>query len=183
MTKTAEDNTNELADVKTPGEVQAQEDLNSSVSLDFSSKKDAETGGFNPLENDVWYIITCDKAEVRERPSYDDPSTLEKVIWLQFTFDKREDGKPIKDSEGEEQKEGARLWWEWLSTTATGFKVTGSPSKTRACIYALLGKDIEEEFTGVKVEDLLGKSCKVMLEPHKRKDGSPANKALKYVSL
>ena len=102
---------------------------------------------------------------------------------IQFTVDNRTDGEDIKDVEGAVQEPGMRKIWEWLSTTATGFAGSGKPSRTRMCIYSLLDKDLEEEFKGIKVEDLVGKQCKAMLEIKTKKDGTKINKVFKYSAI
>jgi|1_EtaG_2_1085319.scaffolds.fasta_scaffold03508_1 hypothetical protein len=173
----------DVAPINTPEQVEAQENLDNSVTLDFSSKADSGGTEFLPLEEDVFYEFSVEKAEVRERPVYDNPTEMEKVIMVQFIVEGRTDGKDIKDVEGTVQGPGTRKIWEWLSTTATGFAGSGKPSRTRMCIYSLLNKDLEEEFKGVKTGELLEKGCKAMLEIKTKKDGTKINKVFKYSPL
>jgi len=168
--------------VKTPAEVVAQDELENLVTLDFASKEDSKQTDFLPLEENI-YKMTVDKAEVRQRPNYNDPSVMENVIMITFSVEGTVSGEPIKDINGNIQEPNSRKFWEFLSTTAKGFRGDGKPSKTRACIFALMGKDLQDEFKGVKTEDLEGKSCKVMLELKDKKDGTLKNSAVKYSIL
>ena len=166
----------------TPEEIAAQEALNSSVTLDLASKADSGSTNFLPLEED-FYKMTVEKSEVRERPNYTDPSVMEKVIMITFSIDGTVSGTPVKDINGVEQKPGERKFWEFLSTTALGFTGGGQPSKTRACICALNKVDATKELKGIKIEELIGKSCKVMMSIKDKKDGEKKNYAAKYSIL
>jgi len=167
----------------TPEEVADAMALKESVSLDFTSKEDSGGTQFKPLEPDTFYKFTVDAVEVRERPQYDNPSATEKVIMITFTVDENLTGTDIYDIDGIKQEPGVRKYWEFLSTTALGFTSGGEPSKTRMCICALLGKDVEDDFALNDLDELLDKSCKAMLSLVKKQDGSPKNKVLKYSSI
>jgi hypothetical protein len=169
--------------VLTPEEVREQEELKKETSLEFTAKGESGGSEFMPLEDDVFYRLVVDKVEVRNRPKYDDPSVIEKIIMLTFTVDGRDDGKDIKDIEDNVQEDGVRKFWEFLSTTATGFTSAGEPSKTRACICALLDKDPEDTFALNDVDSLVGKSCKGMFSLVKKQDGTVKNKCIRYKSL
>jgi len=167
-----------------PEEVAKQEELNASVSFSLPSKEDsAGQSKFCPLNEDVFYEMTVSKAEVRERPNYNDPSAMEKVVMLAFVIDKTTTGEPILDINGKVQNNGERMFWEFLSTTATGFKADNTPSKTRACLCALMNTDVNAPLKISSIEELIGKKCKVRLGIKEKKDGEKKNYAEKYKSL
>lgn len=169
-------------DVLTPEEVLAQEELNNSVSLDFASKEDSDVVGFLPLKEGQ-YEVTCQKAEVRERPKWGKPEEMENVLVITFQVDKCLTEDAIFDVEDQEQEPETRLHWEWLSTTSMGFHPSGSPSKTRSCLSALLGVDPEEKFSVPNISELEGKRAKVFLEVGFKKDGSKFMKSIKYSKI
>ena len=166
-------------DVKTPEEVAAQDELNASVTISFGSKDEVSKGGFLPLDEDI-YLMTVAKAEVRERPNWDDKTILEKVIMLEFDVDSTKGGGAIVDLDGKEQANGTRKHWAWLNPQATGFRGDGKPSKFRECICALLKQDVNDQLQGLAVDDLVGKSAYIMLEVEAEKDGSKTNKSVKF---
>lgn len=167
--------------VKSPAEVAAQDELNSKAKVNFASKEDAENEEFIPLEEDVFYKVTVEKAEAKEYPRYNEAGTELKIV-LVFSIDKRMDGETIKDTQGGIHEDGKRKFWEFLSTESTGFW-HGKPGKTRSCVSALLNTDPEAEFGFNGPEDLVGKSCQVRLAVAQKKDGTMINKADKYKSL
>jgi len=170
--------------VKTPQEVEAQDQLNAATLISFASKDDLKSGkdGFAPLDENI-YKVTVSRAEVRERPNYDDKSVMEMVIMIEFDIDGTKSGDPVMDINGEEQKEGFRKYWEWLNPAATGFRGDGKPSKTRECISALMGTSVEDELPGISVDELYGKSCYAMLEVTSKQDGTKKNKAVKFSKI
>ena len=152
--------------------------------LDFLSKEDSAKSEFQPLKTGI-YQLYVDKAELIERPSYNDPSIAEKVIQLTLIVMSTQDGSTIKDIEGTEQNGGFRKLWDSLSTTAVGFKNGGTePSKTRAAICAFTKNNPDAPFKLNSLDEVRGKECLAFVDVVNRKrDGAKVNKISKYMPL
>lgn len=155
-----------------------EEVIDQKIDLIFSSVEDSKGNQFEPLEEDQ-YLLSVYEAKLIERNAYQSDE-LRKFIQIQFVVENNISGKPIKDINGEKQEDGFRRLWETLDTTALGFKNDGTPSKTRACLCALLEQDVNEAFTFSEISDLEGKTCKGFITVAKKKDGTLKNKILKY---
>ena len=168
--------------VKTPEEVEAQEAALADFSLSFKSKEDSDTGGgdFKALAENI-YKMCVQNIELRDGTDFDGNAC--QFIMVTFAVIEAMDGKDIKDIDGDKQEPGVRLFWEWLSTTALGFKTDGTPSKTRACLSALMGQSPEDELEIDNLSELIGAECKAFLTVTKKKDGTDKNKAIKFSKL
>jgi hypothetical protein len=152
--------------------------------IDFKSKEDSSKSEFVPLKAGV-YELSVLSAKVEERPVYNKPTEMEKVIQMTYFVEKSCDGGPIMNIEGGEEKDGVRRLWDSLSMTATGYKNGGTePSKTRACVCALKGVNPDLPFTFSSLKEIDDKHCKAFIDVvNRKKDGQKANKISKYMSL
>lgn len=143
------------------------------------SREDCATvNEFKPLKEGA-YILEVKEVKEEERNKYQS-SDITTFIDLCFWVNQSCEGKEIKDMDGEVQEEGFRQLWESLDINSHGFKANGDPAKTRACLCALLGQDIEEGFSFDSIEDLSGKKVKAYVTVGKKLDGTPKNKIISY---
>lgn len=172
-------NTGSPSKPMSPEEVAEQNRLKANLNLSLKSKEDCETEGFALLAPDVFYKFTVERVELREQQKYQS-TEMETKIMLVFKV-AGVDGAPVKNIDGAVETND-RLFWEWLSTTSTGYKSDGTPSKTRQCLTALMGVNVDSELDLPDVDSLIGKKCRGLMDLRTKKDGGQKNVVIKYAA-
>ena len=149
--------------------------------LDFLSQAESKTSDFMPLAEDI-YKLEVITAKIVQRQAYQS-TEMRDYIQLELWVEQLDPGKPIKDVKGNTQNPGVRKLWESLDLMSRGFKPDGTPSKTRACLCALLKADPIKSFKLGSLNELIGKECKAMVGLAIKQDGSQKNKVIKYMQL
>lgn len=133
-------------------------------------KKEGKT--FPPLPKDIYQAELLD-ISTQERPTYDtrlkpdSEKVFEKVFSFQFTL--------LEGRDGETELRGRNVWANFVPT----YLYIGKNGKNDLyrIVEALHGQELgpqeeAEGLTGAMLNSLIGKQCRISVEPKKSKDGS-----------
>jgi hypothetical protein len=133
-------------------------------------KKEGKT--FPPLPKDIYTSELLD-ISIQERPTYDtrlkpdSEKVFEKVFSFQFTL--------LEGRDGENELRGRNVWANFVPT----YLYIGKNGKNDLyrIVEALHGQELSpaeeaEGLTGSMLNSLIGKQCRISVEPKKSKDGS-----------
>lgn len=152
------------------------------MAIVFSSKEDWEKekalSEFSLLPQDDYKL---EVAEINEEQQTKYMSTeLEDVVKVKLKILSFKDGGQAVDENGDDATD--RLAFFTITPKSAGWRMDGTPSKTRAFVTQAMGVDVNEEVKLDKWEDLLGKIVYAEIIQYERKNGGKGNKISRIVA-